>query len=73
MADTEREACGRCSMTSVVDMTEGEEESRDPFEGDRIEVEESALRKAMFPAVVLGRVKHRLNEVATRLTYGDID
>lgn len=73
MADTEREACGRCSMSSVVDMAEEDGGGRDPFEGDRIEVEESALRTVMFPAVVLGRVKHRLNEVATRLTYGDID
>lgn len=54
-------------------MAEEDGGGRDPFEGDRIEVEESALRTVMFPAVVLGRVKHRLNEVATRLTYGDID
>ena len=67
-----REACGRCSMTSVVDMTGDGESGRNPFDGDRIEVSEADLRKVMFPAVWLGRAKHRLNEYATRLTYGDV-
>jgi hypothetical protein len=66
-----REACGRCSMTSVVDMVDGEDGG--PFDGDRIEVSEADLRRAMFPAVALGRVKRRLNGYATRLTYGDIN
>jgi hypothetical protein len=69
-----REACGRCSMTSVVDMTEdGDGGGANPFDRARIEVSESAMQKASFPAVWLGRVKHRVNEVATRLTYGDLD
>jgi len=67
-----REACGRCSMTSVVDMTDDEDGGRDPFGGARIEVAEADLRKVMFPAVWLGRAKRRLNEFATRLTYGDV-
>ncbi len=68
-----REACGRCSMTSVVDVAETDEEEggSNPFEGARIEVSESAARKAAFPAVWLGRAKTRLDEIATRLTYGD--
>lgn len=68
-----REACGRCSMTSVVDMVGDEDGGSDPFAGARIEVSEADLKKAMFPAVVLGRVKTRLNEYATRLTYGTVD
>jgi hypothetical protein len=42
-----------------------------PFDGARIEVSESSARKAAFPAVWLGRVKTRLDEVATRVTYGE--
>ncbi len=72
-----REACGRCSLSSVVDMTDedddGDGSSRNPFGDARIEVPEAEMRKVMFPAVVLSRVKRRVNEVATRLTYGDLD
>lgn len=57
-------------MTSVIDMTDDEGGDRDPFAGARIEVSEADMRKVMFPAVALARVKRRLNEVATRLTYG---
>ena len=61
-------------MTSVVDMTEeGDGGGTNPFDGSRIEVSESAIQKASFPAVWLGRVKHRVNEAATRLTYGDLE
>jgi len=57
-------------MTSVVEMTEEEGESPDPFGEDRIEVSETELRKASFPAVYLGRLKTRLDEFATAITYG---
>lgn len=67
-----REACGRCSMTSVVDMSDDEEGGRDPFDGARIEVPEGKMRTVMFPAVWLGRAKRRLNEYATTFTYGDV-
>ena len=74
MDDNRTEACGRCSMSSVVAMTTDDEESGpascDPFEGARIEVPESELRKASLPQIWLGRVKRRLDEVATRVTYG---
>jgi hypothetical protein len=70
MGGKKTEACGRCSMTSVVGMTDDEGNDRDPFGEDRIEVRESELRKASFPAVYLGRLKRRLDEVATSLTYG---
>jgi hypothetical protein len=42
---------------------------RDPFAGERIEVDERQLR-AVSPAAWLGRVKGRLDAFATRLTYG---
>jgi len=72
MDSDKTEACGRCSMTSVVSMAEedGESSGHDPFEGARIEVPESEMRRLARPQIWLGRVKRRLDEVATRLTYG---
>jgi len=73
MDSDEAEACGRCAMSSVVDVAESADEGEgpsDPFGDERIEVEENEMRKAAAPAVVAGRVKHKLNEIATRLTYG---
>jgi len=69
MDSDETEACGRCSMTVVVDASDGEA-GRDPFDGDRIEVDPDQLRTAAKPAVLLGRAKRRLDELATKLTYG---
>jgi len=72
------ESCGRCAMSSVVDVTtaDGERESesesggdRDPFAADRIEVDEGQLR-TVSPGAWIGRVKRRLDDYATRLTYG---
>jgi len=45
------------------------DEEHDPFEGERIEVEEDKLRK-ISPSVLLGRVKHRIDRFVTKLTYG---
>lgn len=56
-------------MSTVVEVADEEAEDRDPFAGERIEVPESELRK-VSPAVWLGSVKGRLDEWATRLTYG---
>ncbi|MWV39865.1 hypothetical protein [Natrialba sp. INN-245] len=68
---SEKEACGRCSMSTVVDMaTEDGHRSRDPLEGDRIELEEDELRRASPHVVLLGRVKSYLDAFARRLTYG---
>lgn len=61
-----KEACGRCASTTLVDATEIE---KDPFEGDRIEVEEDELRKAALPVIFFGRLKRRLDEFAARLVY----
>lgn len=71
------EYCGRCAMSSVVDFTEngGDEDEvnsrtdRNPFGGDRIEIDDAQLR-AMSPSAWLGGLKSRLDDVATRLTYG---
>jgi hypothetical protein len=62
------EACGRCAMTAVVDVSDGQ--AANPFEGDRIEVPEDQLRSISRHVVVLGRLKDRLNRWATDLTYG---
>jgi hypothetical protein len=74
MGGKKTEACGRCAMSSVVDVSQngdGEEEtrSRDPFGEKRIEVDERQLR-AVSPGAWLGGVKRRLDEFATRITYG---
>lgn len=72
-----RETCGRCSASTVVDAVSdddgggGEGDGHDPFAGERIEVPEVTMRRVMFPAVWLGRVKRRLDGAATRLVYGD--
>lgn len=72
MDDKRTEACGRCSMTSVVSMTTEDDDSsgHNPFDGDRIEVSESEMRAVNRHHVLLGRLKSRLDDVATRLTYG---
>ena len=63
----ETETCGRCGMSTVVDAT-GEADS-EPFGEERIEVADTEAR-AVSPAAWLGGVKNRLDDIATRLTYG---
>jgi hypothetical protein len=65
-SDEDRETCGRCAMSSVSGVMD---DDHDPFEGDRIEVDESEVRK-VSPSVVLGRVKRRIDRLATKITYG---
>ena len=75
MGGKETEACGRCAMSSVVDVSRSGDDdesrirSRDPFGEARIEVDERQLR-AVSPGAWLGGVKNRLDEFATRITYG---
>ena len=73
MGGKQTEACGRCAMSSVVDVSqddgEAESGSRDPFGEQRIEVDERQLR-AVSPGAWLSGVKTRLDEFATRITYG---
>ena len=45
------------------------EEEHDPFEGERIEVDESEVRK-VSPSVLLGRASERLNGLVSKFTYG---
>lgn len=71
MSNKQTEACGRCSMSTVVDAVADDDESnadRDPLTGDQIEVSETTLSR-VAPAAWLGRVTTRLNEVAQQLTY----
>ena len=64
--EEQREACGRCAMSSVSGVMN---EDHDPFEGERIEVEETQLRK-VSPSVLLGRARQRIDSLVTKLTYG---
>ena len=65
------EACGRCSMTVVVDAVDDDEEdrSRGPFDGERIEVDERELER-VSPEAWMGRVSSRVNEAVSRLVWG---
>ncbi|MFB9825307.1 hypothetical protein [Halobaculum roseum] len=67
----DREACGRCSMTTVVDATEDGEgvADRDPFGDDRIELDADELRRTS-PTAWLGGVVSALDDIGNRLTYG---
>lgn len=68
------EACGRCSMSTVVGAVSGdrsaeERAERDPFGDERIEVDESAIRR-VSPAGYLSDLKDRLDAVGRRIAYG---
>lgn len=70
MGGKDTEACGRCAMSSVTGLTtDGQSAERDPFGGSRIELSEDELR-TVSPGAWLAGAKRRLDEVATRLTYG---
>ena len=65
------EACGRCSVTTVIDAVEDDERGgRNPYDGDRIELEDAELRRSAFVGVWLGRLKRRLDETAFSIVYG---
>ena len=71
--DSKAEACGRCSMTSVVGVaSEGDDgpKGRNPFDGDRIELDDDELRSASPHVVALGRLKDRLDGWMSSITYG---
>ncbi len=64
------EACGRCSMTVVVDAADDEdEEGRDPFGEDRIEVDEREMQRAS-PDAWVSRLSARIDDAVTRLAWG---
>lgn len=66
MGGKNTEACGRCSMSSVTDMTSG----RDPYGEDRIEVDERELRLVSAHHIVASRLKDRIDRWAQRTIYG---
>ena len=71
--DGKAEACGRCSMTSVVGVAAESEDGpsgRNPFDGDRIELDDDELRSVSPHVVALGRLKERLDRWMTAATYG---
>lgn len=75
MGTGKTEACGRCSMSSVIDLPNDEQDEegrtdRDPFAGPRIEISEAELRKSSGHVVLAGRVKRRLDDFARRVVYG---
>jgi len=55
-------------MSTAVDVSSGT--GTNPWDGDRIEIDERELRAVSGHVVALGKVKRRLDEWATRLTYG---
>jgi hypothetical protein len=76
MSDDEiqAEACGRCSMSTVVGAVNGDKDpderaEHDPFAGERIEVDESSLRQ-ISPAGFLSDLKDRVDALGRRLSYG---
>jgi len=76
MSDDEikAEACGRCSMSTVVGAVNGgkdgeERAEHDPFAGERIEVDESSLRR-ISPGGFLSDLKDRATAFGRRLSYG---
>lgn len=78
MGGKDVEACGRCSVTTAVDAAAsgGDDEGSDgaggvdPFDGERIEVEDDRLRSVVRHEVLSRRVKDRLDDLAMRLIYG---
>ncbi|WP_416838096.1 hypothetical protein [Haloferax sp. DFSO52] len=68
MAGPKREACGRCSITTVVDATSPGE--RDPFGDEKIELDEAELR-AVSPSAWFEGVSTRLDNFAQRVIYGN--
>ncbi|MGQ3329990.1 hypothetical protein [Halorubrum sp. FL23] len=67
------EACGRCSMSTVVgavseDQSSDERAERDPFAGERIEVDETSIRR-VSPAGFLSDLKDRIDALGRRIAY----
>ncbi|MFB1065862.1 hypothetical protein [Natrinema sp. H-ect4] len=76
MGGKKTEACGRCSMSTVVDVaSSGDDEdadgesTRDVFGESAIEVDDETLRR-VSPGAWAGRVTKRLDDLGRRLIYG---
>ena len=78
MGGKNTEACGRCSVSTVMDAAESDGEgdgdgaagATNPFDGERIELEEDQLRSVVRHEVLVRRVKDRLDDLTTRLIFG---
>ena len=73
MGGKQTEACGRCSLSTVVDATDtedGNSSGRNPFDGARIELDEDEVRSVVRHEVFFSRLRRRLDEWATRFTFG---
>ena len=68
MVDAKSEACGRCSMTTVVDATASGD--RDPLGDEKIELDEGELR-AVSPTAWFEGISNRLDDFAERVIYGN--
>ena len=76
MGGKRTEACGRCSVSTVLDATESDDgdaadaTAENPFDGERIELEADEVERVVRHEVLARRVKDRLDDLATRLIYG---
>lgn len=72
MVAKQKESCGRCSVSTVVEATGDVDDGggRNPFDGERIELEESEMRSVVRHEVLASRVRRRLDELVTRLIFG---
>jgi hypothetical protein len=73
MGGKDREACGRCSISTVLEATEdgdGDGGAESPFEGERIELAADEVRSVVRHEVLARRVKARLDALASRLIFG---
>ncbi|WP_323172241.1 hypothetical protein [Natrialba sp. PRR66] len=71
----DREACGRCSTSIVVDAAQGDQHDgerggRNPYGDARIEVDDTQLRR-FSPDGWVSRVASELDAVVRRFTWGE--
>ncbi len=64
----EREACGRCGVSVVVETAEDEDSDHDPFGENRIEVDSQQLR-LLSPGAWLKPVVDRLDAFVQRVVW----
>jgi len=64
------EACGRCAMSSVVDVAGEYGTGWNPFDGERIEVDEDQVRRVSPHLAALGRIRTRIDRWMVGQTYG---
>lgn len=65
---SDREACGRCGVSTVVEAATDEEEPRDPYGEERIELDAETLRR-MSPTAYLAVITDRLDRFTERFVW----